>query len=117
MSDPVEVYLIPQDDGGDCQNSQVPNDPDKAVGTVTCQRQGDGTTVVLVEATLRPDKTYDFYLKCIRLLGQLQTGDEGTCAGKFMFNDNEAGNTYAFDCYEQPPVSGDIYQSVTVNIS
>lgn len=117
MSNPVEVYLIPQDDGGDCQNTKVPNDPNLAVGTVVCQRQDDGTTVVAVEATLRPDKTYNFFLKCVRLLGTLQTGDEGSCAAKFLFNTNEVGPVFAFDCYQQPPVSGDIYQSATVTIS
>lgn len=117
MSDPVEVYLIPQDDGGDCQNTQVPNDPDKAVGTVTCQRQDDGSTVVAINATLRPDTSYNFFLKCVRLLGQLKTGDEGTCAGKFLFNTDEVGNVYAFDCYQEQPIPGDIYQSATVTIA
>lgn len=117
MSDPVEVYLIQQDDGGDCINSIVPNDPDRAVGTVTCQRQDDGTTVVAIAATLHPDKTFDFYLKCVRLLGTLTTDDDGVCAAKFLFNTSEAGSTFAFDCYEQPPVLGHIFQSATVTMS
>jgi hypothetical protein len=116
MSDQVEVFLLPLDDGGDCQNSNVPNDPDKAVGTVVCQRQDDGSTVVAVNATLRPDRSYSFYLTCVRLLGVLQTGDEGSCSAKFVFSTGEVGPTYAVDCYEEPPVSGDIYQSATVNI-
>lgn len=116
MTNQVEVYLLRLDDGGDCQNTNVPNDPNKAVGTVFCQRQDDGSTVVAVNATLGPDRSYNFFLKCVRLLGVLQTGDEGACSAKFQFGPGEAGASFAFDCYQEPPVSGDIYQSATVKL-
>jgi hypothetical protein len=116
MSDPIEVSLIRQDDGGDCQNSAVPNDPDRTVGSVMCQRQDDGSTVVSINCSLKADRTYNFFLKCVRLLGTIATDDEGVGYGKFVFNTGEAGDVYAFDCYTEQPVAGDIYQSCTVRM-
>ena len=40
-------------------------------------RQQDGTTVVKVGMTVKPDTTYHFFLKCVRLLGDIRTDDEG----------------------------------------
>jgi hypothetical protein len=117
MSDPVEAHLIRQDDGGDCQNSGVPDDPDRTVGTIVCQRQDDGSTVVSVDCTLTANRTYNFFLKCVRLLGTITTGDEGIGFGKFVFSSSEVGDVYAFDCYSEQPVPGDIYQSCTVHMS
>lgn len=116
MSDPIEVALIRQDDGGSCDNSGVQPDPERTVGQVVCQRQDDGSTVVSVSCTLKPDHSYNFFLKCVRLLGTFRTDDEGIAAAKYVFNTGEAGNDYAFDCYTEQPVPGDIYQSCTVRM-
>lgn len=110
----VEVSLIRQD-SSDCVNSTVPNDPDLRVGSVIVVRNDDGTTTVVVDATLTPDTAYNFYLKCVRQIGSFTTGDEGTGGGKFSFNTDETGATFAFDCYGDPQVPGDIYQACTVN--
>ena len=73
-----QVYLVRQDQS-DCQNNNVPNqDGPNVSGIVTVIRGQDGNTTVNVALTGTPNTTYHFFLKCVRQLGDIKTGYEGT---------------------------------------
>ena len=113
-SDPSlrEVALVKQD-FSDCENSNV--SPSGYVGgTVWVVRGSDGTTNVKVGITAQRNTTYHFFLKCVRILGDIQTYDEGVGEAVFSFRTNEVGNTFAFDMYPEGAPTGNKYQSVTV---
>lgn len=114
MPNPVQVPLIRWDQS-DCQNSTVPNDPDLTVGTVIVQRM-DGVVTVVVECTLEDNGQYQFNLKCVQPLGTFPTDGDGIGQAKYSFQADLVGDVFAFDCYQEPPVDGDKYQSVTVNL-
>jgi hypothetical protein len=65
--------------------------------------------------TVSPNTTYHFYLKCVRQLGDIKTGDEGTGFATFVFPTSSVGSTYAFDMYPEGAPSGNKFQSVTVS--
>jgi hypothetical protein len=50
----------------------------------------------------------------VRILGDIQTFDEGEGQATFTFNTNEVGNVYAFDMYPEGAPPGNKYQSVQV---
>ena len=107
-----EVALVKQD-FSDCENSNV--SPSGYVGgTVWVVRGTDGTTSVKVGITAQRNTTYHFFLKCVRILGDIQTYDEGVGEAVFSFKTNEVGNTFAFDMYPEGAPTGNKYQSVTV---
>jgi hypothetical protein len=74
-----EVALVKQD-FSDCENSNV--SPSGYIGgTVWVVRGSDGTTNVKVGITAQRNTTYHFFLKCVRILGDIQTYDEGVGEG------------------------------------
>ncbi len=109
----LQVDLVRQDQS-DCTNTTVPANPPTISGTVSLNRGGDGNTTVKVAMTVSPDTTYHFFLKCVRQLGDITTGDEGTGFGNFTFRTDEVGATYAFDMYPEGAPLGNKFQSVTV---
>jgi len=109
-----EVSLMRQDQS-DCQNGSVSDrDPTLLSGTAYVVRGSDGKTTVKVGISAKPNTTYHFFLKCVRLLGDIKTWDEGEGQGMFTFETNEAGNVYAFDMYAEGGPPGSKYQSVQV---
>jgi hypothetical protein len=106
-----EVALVKQD-FSDCQNGNV--SPSGYVGgTVWVVRSG-ATTNVKVGITGTPNTKYHFFLKCVRILGDIQTYDEGVGEAVFSFNTSESGNVFAFDMYPEGAPAGNKYQSVQV---
>lgn len=109
-----EVSLVRQDQS-DCENGNVSDrDPSLIGGTAWVVRGSDGTTKVKVGITARPNMTYHFFLKCVRLIGDIKTWDEGEGQGEFTFRTNEIGNVFAFDMYPEGAPPGNKYQSVSV---
>lgn len=110
----IAVGLIQQDQS-DCTNSTVKDDPNRTRGgEIWVTRGSDGTTSVQVAMTVTPNTTYHFYLKCVRQLGDIQTGDEGVGMATFTFQTNSVGSTFAFDMYPEGAPSGNKFQSLTV---
>src|SRR5258708_4064029 len=73
-----EVFLVRQDQS-DCTNTTVPGgDSPNVGGTLSLSRGSDGNTTVKLAMTVSPNTTYHFYLKCVRELGTITTGEEGT---------------------------------------
>ena len=109
-----QVYLVRQD-FSDCTDSNVPNVDTPAVGgTVWVVRQSDGKTAVKVALTASPNTAYHFNLKCVALLGHIETNDEGVGTATFTFLTSSAGNVYAFDSYPEGAPAGNKFQSAQV---
>jgi hypothetical protein len=109
-----EVLLIRQD-FSDCSNANVNDrDPSLEGGTVWVVRGSDGVTRVKVAITVKPNTTYHFFLKCVRILGDIKTQDEGEGFGSFEFPTSSAGNVFAFDMYPEGAPAGNKYQSMQV---
>jgi hypothetical protein len=103
-------------DQSDCTNSNVPNkDSPDVDGLVTVTRGNDGNTTVKIAMTASSNTTYHFYLKCVRQLGDITTGDEGVGTADFTFPTNSTGATYAFDMYPEGAPAGNKFQSATVS--
>jgi hypothetical protein len=115
VGDPVEAVLVRQD-FSDCQNGNVDPNPIEPGGVAVLQRLNDGTTGVKVAITAKPNTKYHFFLKCVRILGDIQTGDEGTGEALFTFRTNEIGNVIAFDMYPEGAPAGNKYQSAQVKM-
>jgi len=110
----VEVFMIRQD-FSDCSNANVSaSNPSLIGGSVWLVRNSDGTTSVKVAITGTPGTTYHFFLKCVKILGDIVTQDEGEGLGLFSFPTNSVGNVYAFDMYPEGAPAGNKYQSVQV---
>jgi hypothetical protein len=109
-----EVSLVRQDQS-DCQNANVTDAPPNVIGgTAYVVRNSDGTTSVKVGITAEPNTVYHFFLKCVRLLGDITTYDEGDGLGMFTFRTNETGNVFAFDMYPAGAPPGNKFQSAQV---
>ncbi|TMI99827.1 MAG: hypothetical protein E6G97_21355 [Alphaproteobacteria bacterium] len=109
-----EVALVRQDES-DCHNSTVSNsDPSLIGGTAWVVRGSDGTTKVKVAITGKRYEKYHFFLKCVRILGDLQASEEGVAEGEFSFSNAESGNLFGFDMYPEGAPPGNKYQSMTV---
>jgi enamine deaminase RidA (YjgF/YER057c/UK114 family) len=106
------VYLIRQD-FSDCTNSTVGYSSNVA-GTLSVIRGDDGTTTVKVNLTGAPNTTYHFYLKCVRQIGEIRTGPDGSGKATLSFPTNFAGNVYGFDVYPEGAPLGNKFQSVQV---
>lgn len=112
----VQVALVRQD-FSDCQNANVnTNDPSLIGGSAVVSRGSDGSTTVKVAITATPKTTYHFFLKCVRLLGDITTYDEGEGNAVFTFPTNEVGPVFAFDMYPEGAPAGNKYQSVQVKM-
>ena len=105
------VSMVRQD-FSDCSNSNV--SPGEVDGTARVVRTPDGITSVKVGITAKPNTVYHFFLKCVRLLGDVTTYDEGAGVGVFTFRTNETGDVYAFDMYPEGAPAGNKFQSVQV---
>lgn len=110
----VEVSLVRQDQS-DCTNSNVhTDDPSLIGGSAWVVRQPNGITSVKVGITAKPNTKYNFYLKCVKQLGDITTQDEGEGQGLFEFPTNAVGSVFAFDMYPDGAPPGNTYQSVQV---
>jgi hypothetical protein len=99
-----------------CTNSNVPNKDSPAVDGIVFVRLGtDGNTAVKVAMTASSNTTCNFYLKWVRQLGDITTGDEGVGEGIFTFPINDTGAAYAFDSYPEGAPAGNKFQSATVS--
>jgi hypothetical protein len=110
-----QVYLIRKDQA-DCTNSDVPNvDSPLVVGNLWVTRLHDGNTSVKVAVTAKPNTKYQFFLKCVRPLGDIATDDEGVANVAFAFPTNLVGTAYGFDMYPQGAPAGQKFQSAQVS--
>jgi hypothetical protein len=111
----VEVGLIAQD-FSDCTNTNVKDDPNRIRGgLIKVSRAGDATQVAIA-MTANPNTTYHFFLKCVRLLGEIKTDGEGVGTGQFAFSNASTGPVFAFDSYPEGAPAGNKFQSVTVDM-
>ena len=109
-----QVYLVRRDESN-CTNSDVPNTDSPLVGgNVWVTRTPDGQTNVKVAMTAKPSTKYHFFLKCVRLLSEVWTDDEGLANVSFAFATSSVGNVYAFDMYPDGAPPGNKYQSAQV---
>ena len=108
----TSVSMILQD-FSDCTNANVPT---PANGTVFIVRNTDGSVNLKVAITVQPDTTYHFYLKCVRQLGDITTGDEGVGGASFTLPPGTVGNVFAFDMYPEGAPAGNKYQSIQVRL-
>jgi hypothetical protein len=69
---------------------------------------------VTVAITAKPNTTYHFFLKCVRLLGDIATDEEGVASVSFAYPTNSVGNLYAFEMHPEGAPSGNRYQSAQV---
>jgi hypothetical protein len=111
-----QAYLVRQD-SSDCTNTTVPSgDSPNVGGNVWLTRDpATGNTTVKIAMTASPNTTYNFYLKCVKQIGSITTGEEGEGFGEFTFPTGSVGSTYGFDMYPNGAPSGNKFQSVTVN--
>jgi hypothetical protein len=114
-ADQRQVYLV-RKDAADCSGSDVPNvDSPLVGGNIWVTRLSNGTTNVKVAMTAKPGTTYHFFLKCVRMLADITTDDEGVANVSFAFPTNLVGAVYAFDMYPEGDPVGDRYQSAQVS--
>jgi hypothetical protein len=110
-----QVVLVKQDES-DCTNTTVPSgNPETVGGDLLLTRGTDGNTTVKIAMTVSPDTTYHFFLKCVRQLGDIKTGDEGSGNAVFVFPTASVGATFAFDMYPEGAPPGNKFQSATVS--
>jgi hypothetical protein len=109
--------LLAQRDFSDCSNADVNLQDAPATGGVASVDRADGNTHVRVSLAARPNTTYHFFLKCVRLLGDIRTQGDGFAIANFDFATNSAGDVFAFDMYPEGAPSGNKYQSVQVNFA
>jgi hypothetical protein len=115
LPDNVTTAALIAQDFSDCTNTTVQNDPNRTRGgEIWVTRNDDGTTSVQIGMTVEPDTTYHFFLKCVRLLGDIATDDEGVALATFDFQTSEVGSTFAFDMYPEGAPAGNKFQSTTV---
>ena len=110
----VQGYLVRQD-FSDCTNRDVSKVYSPLVGgSIWVTRMPDGTTGVKVALTVTPNTTYHFFLKCVRLLGDITTDGEGIANVSFVFPTNSVGAVFAFDMYPEGAPLGNKYQSTQI---
>jgi hypothetical protein len=110
-----QVYLVRKDQA-DCTNSDVPNDNSPlVVGNIWVTRLHDGNTSVKIAVTAKPNTKYQFFLKCVRPLGDITTDDEGVATVALAFPTNLVGTVYGFDMYPEGAPAGQKFQSAQVS--
>ena len=113
---PLLVALVPQD-FSDCANANVQGNGGEAPGgTIFLAKRTDGSIDLKVAITAAADTKYNFYLKCVRQLGVIATGDEGVGEGQFTIPANTVGNVFAFDMYPDGAPAGNKFQSIQVKL-
>lgn len=109
------VPLVRQDTS-DCSNADVSaQEVTRLGGTAIVLRTSSGSGSVRVTLGGQPSTTYHFFLKCVRLLGDITTDTDGAGTGFFRFGAGETGAVLAFDVRPEGDPPGNIYQSVQVN--
>jgi hypothetical protein len=109
-----QVFLV-RKDASECSGSDVPNvDSPLVGGNVLVTRLGDGTTSVKIAMTAKPNTTYQFFLKCVRVLGSITTDEEGAAIVTFAYPTNFVGNAYAFEMHPEGAPPENRYQSAQV---
>jgi hypothetical protein len=109
-----QVFLV-RKDTAECSGSDVPNvDSPLVGGNVVVTRLSDGTTSAEVAMTAKPNTTYQFFLKCVRRLGDITTDDEGVAIVSFAYPTSSVGNIYAFEMHPEGAPPGNRYQSAQV---
>jgi hypothetical protein len=109
------VSLVRQD-FSDCGNADVSaQDASRVGGTAVVERRSGGSGRVWVSLGAQPNTTYHFFLKCVRLLGDLTTDLDGAGSAIFQFGNGETADIFAFDVYPEGAPAGNKYQSVQVN--
>jgi hypothetical protein len=114
--EPFLVALVPQD-FSDCSNANVQgNNGEAPGGTIFIVKRNDGSIDLKVAITASADTKYNLYLKCVRQLGVIQTGDEGAGGAEFTIPANTVGNVFAFDMYPDGAPAGNKFQSMQVKL-
>lgn len=107
-------YLV-QQDFSDCQNNNVrEGNPSSMGGKVAVNRSSDGKTSVKIAMTGARNTTYHFFLKCVRILGDIKTDDEGIAEVELTFPTSDSGNVFAFDMYPEGAPLGNKFQSTQI---
>ncbi|CAL78567.1 hypothetical protein BRADO4844 [Bradyrhizobium sp. ORS 278] len=97
-------------------NSTVQDDPNRIRGgEIWVTRGAGGIMTVKVAMTVKPSTSYHFFLKCVRLLGDIKTDEDGTGMATFEFNASEIGASFAFDMYPEGAPAGEKFQSLPVS--
>jgi hypothetical protein len=118
LAQSIDMRSVPlvRQDFSDCSNSDVSaQDVTRLGGTAIVQRTSSGSGNVRVILGGQPNTTYHFFLKCVRLLGDITTDTDGAGTGFFRFGAGETGTVFAFDVYPDGAPAGNKYQSVQVN--
>jgi hypothetical protein len=102
-------------DSSDCGNSTVnDNDPSRRGGAITITQTPAGATTANVEIFHgTPNTSYNFYWKCQRQLGTIQTDGSGGGTGSFQFQAT-AGQPLTFDMYPDGAPAGNKFQSMPI---
>jgi hypothetical protein len=109
-----QVFLVRQDQS-DCTNSNVPNvDSPLVAGNVWVTRRPDANTDIQIAITASPKTTYHFFLKCVRLLTDVTTDEEGVANVSITVPTKEFGPVFAFDMYPTGAPAGNKFQSAQV---
>ena len=112
----TSVSMVLQD-FSDCSNANVKDNGGGAPGgLVEILRNKDGTTSIKVGLSATPLTTYHFFLKCVRLLGDIKTDEDGTGEALFTLPANAVGPVFAFDSYPEGAPAGNKFQSVQVRL-
>jgi hypothetical protein len=112
---PTREAVLVRQDFSDCGNAGISDaDSTKVGGVVRVVRGADGVTRVKVAMTAKRNTTYHFFLKCVRLLGDITTQDEGEAIVEFQFPTNSVGDSFAFDMYPEGAPAGEKFQSVPI---
>jgi hypothetical protein len=106
--------LVRQDQS-DCGNTNVSDsDPSRVGGNVTIVQSAAGATTAIVQITHGTANTrYNFYWKCQRGLGSVQTDASGAGTAGFVFQAT-AGTTLTFDMYPDGAPAGHKFQSMRI---
>jgi hypothetical protein len=109
-----QVFLV-RKDVSECSGTDVPNvDSPLVGGNVVVTRLDDGTTSAKVAMTAKPSTTYQFSLKCVRVLGNITTDEEGVAIVTLAYPTNSVGNVYAFEMHPEGAPPGNRFQSAQV---
>lgn len=112
----TSVSLVLQD-FSDCTNANVKDNGGGAPGgTVNILRNADGTTSLKIGMSAVPSTTYHFFLKCVRLLGDIKTDEDGIGEAIFTLPAGAVVQVFAFDSYPEGAPAGNKFQSVQVHL-